>query len=138
MSGLEPTGPAQPSKSEAYTEAANPATRNPAENASATHGHGPYSSETRGVEPQHEDAVPQSLGRGVHGGGPTNPKEARETHHVGDESRQSFPQNENVDAEQLATYGEGKVADAVERKSGTQRVPGEKPGLDDFASDLDR
>ena len=140
MSGLEPSGPAQPPKSEAYTEAANPATQNPAEKAAASHGHGPYSTEVRGADSQrsNEDAVPQSLGRGTHGSGPTDAREARETYHKSEEGQQSVPENENVDAEQVATYGEGEVADAVQRKSGTQRAAGENPGLDDYASDLDR
>lgn len=141
MSGLEPSGPAQPPKSEAYTEAANPATQNPAEKAASSHGHGSYSTEVRGADSQQggeEDGVAQSLGRGVHGSGPTNTREARETYHGGEAGQRSVPENENVDAEQVATYGEGEVADAVQRKSGTQRAPGEQPGLDDYAADLDR
>lgn len=48
-------------------------------------------------------------------------------------------ENENVDAEQMATLGEGEVASAVDRKSGTQQAPGSGPAEEqDFASDLDR
>lgn len=39
----------------------------------------------------------------------------------------------------MATLGEGEVAGAVDRKSGTQRAPGSGPAEEqDFASDLDR
>lgn len=143
MSSLDPAGPAQPPSSEAYKESANPVTSNPEESAAATHDRPTGPTETRGPSSNAQDdasrAVPTSLGRGVHGSGPTNPTEARETHHVGDKGRDRSPENENVDAEQMATLGEGEVADAVERKSGGQLAPGQEGvHLDDNASDLGR
>lgn len=76
-----------------------------------------------------------SLGSGVQGGsGPVDATEVRSTGSGGEQ-----PQNPNVDAEQLATLGEGKVADAVQRKSGIQKAPGDgEVKYDDHASDLDR
>lgn len=55
-------------------------------------------------------------------------------------NQKSTPENPNVNAvEQLETLSEGKVADAVDRKSGTQRAPGDAPPhFDDNASALDR
>jgi hypothetical protein len=48
-------------------------------------------------------------------------------------------ENPNVNAdEQLETLAEGKVADAVSRKSGTQTAPGEKVTDTSMTSDLDR
>ncbi|KAI9152185.1 hypothetical protein HJFPF1_09410 [Paramyrothecium foliicola] len=47
------------------------------------------------------------------------------------------PENPNTNAEQLATYAEGKVADAVQRKSGTQMAPGQKIHDKEFTSDLE-
>jgi len=139
MSAVEPSGPAQPPKAEAYEEAANPASRNPAENAAASHSDAYQPRETRKPsdlgENMPQEGMPTSLGRGERGGGPVDAKEASATY---SESRQGA-QNENVDAEQMATLAEGDVADAVERKSGTQRAPGQdNVQFDDFASDLDR
>ncbi|KAH7324721.1 hypothetical protein B0I35DRAFT_424854 [Stachybotrys elegans] len=47
-------------------------------------------------------------------------------------------QNENVDAEQVATFAEGKVADAVRRKPGAQKIEGQTPQLDTYTNDLER
>ena len=82
--------------------------------------------------------MPTSLARGERGSGPVDEKEAQATRRLGD-SGDSAPENENVDAEKMATLAEGDVADAVERKSGTQRAPGQdNVQFDDFASDLDK
>lgn len=128
----------QPSNMEPYIQPENPVTRDPLEEKATAQvqRHG-----TRGEhahQTQHaQEGVPSSLGRGVTGGsGPVDDREARST----DWRREGGEvQNENVDAEQMATLGEGKVADAVARKSGTQQVPGQGPAEEqDFASDLDR
>ena len=55
-----------------------------------------------------------------------------------DSMQAQAPENPNVDAEQLATFAEGKVADAVQRKSGTQMAPGEKINDTEFTSNLDQ
>lgn len=64
-------------------------------------------------------------------------REAANTSH-GQQLGRSALQNENEDAEQMATLAEGSVAHAVERKSGTQRHGNQDVKLDDYASDLDR
>lgn len=47
-------------------------------------------------------------------------------------------QNPNVDAEQLATLAEGKVADAVKGATGRDRPGSDDIKIEDYASDLDR
>ncbi|KUI54482.1 hypothetical protein VP1G_01865 [Cytospora mali] len=129
----------QPSNIEPYIQQDNPVTKEPLERKIADANQSTES--VRGA-----DAVPathtgdgtfSSLGRGVRGGQPSDATETRNTNpgRTSDEE----PQNENVDAEQMASAGEGKVAAAVERKSGTQKAPGDgEVTFDDYASDLDR
>ncbi|CAN8101874.1 unnamed protein product [Discula destructiva] len=148
----------QPSNIEPYLQPGNVTTRNPLEakateqlhlhrhdNDSSSTGAGTGTGTGTGIgtgttaatgQSQPQDGIPTSRGRGVHGSEPVDELEARNTH-VG--RPQDQLENENVNAEQMATLGEGKVADAVDRKSGTQQVPGQGPAEEqDFASDLDR
>lgn len=131
----------QPSNMEPYLQPGNPATRNPLEQEATEkiHGHdNPSSSGTTATtqQSQPKDGIPTSRGYGVHGSGPIDDQEARATR-LGDS--QGRLENDSVNAEQMATLGEGKVADAVGRKSGTQQVPGSGPAEEqDFASDLER
>ncbi|KAJ4385773.1 hypothetical protein N0V93_010204 [Gnomoniopsis smithogilvyi] len=131
----------QPSNVEPYLQPGNPATRNPLEQEVTEKLHGQGSRSTPGTtasaeQSQSQDGIPTSRGHGVHGSGPVDDQEAQATH-VGDS--QGRLENDSVNAEQMATLGEGKVADAVDRKSGTQQVPGSGPAEEqDFASDLDR
>lgn len=133
----------QPSNIEPYVQPGNPVTREPLEEKvadhrahdhSSTQGHASVPSERA----QGQEGTFSSLGRGVEGGsGPVDATEARSTGSSSGPDGQ--PQNPNVDAEQLATLGEGKVADAVQRKSGIQKAPGDgEVKYDDYASDLDR
>lgn len=85
-----------------------------------------------------QDATSTSLGFGVQSSGPADETEAKNTKWVSQEEARKGPENPNVDAEQLATLAEGKVADAVERKSGTQRVPGQTIVEDNYAGDIER
>ncbi|KAK1997948.1 hypothetical protein LX36DRAFT_700631 [Colletotrichum falcatum] len=142
--------PSQPPKAAAYTAASNPASRNPAENdAAAAHaeqdetaardaaqGRTPFpSSQARSAD----DAVPSALGAGVHSSGPVDARERENTAYVSEEASREGPENPNVEAEQMETLAEGKVADAVERKSGTQKAPGQEGvRIDDFGSGLER
>lgn len=80
------------------------------------------------------DATSSSLGWGAHGSGPVDKTERENT----GRGPQDGPENANVDAEQVATFAEGQVADAVDRKSGTQKVPGETVVEDDYAGGLER
>ena len=139
MSSLDPSGPAQPSKDEAYNTAGNPVTTNPAEDSTAAkhgaHGSKPIDSRGPSSGSTEKHATPTSVAQGVRSSGPADEREARATGH-GDASGQ--PQNENVDAEQLATLAEGEVADAVQRKSGTQRHGDQEPLFDDYGADLEK
>ncbi|KAH6692506.1 hypothetical protein F5X68DRAFT_188170 [Plectosphaerella plurivora] len=85
-----------------------------------------------------QDATSTSLGYGVQSSGPVDDTEAKNTKWVSREDAHSGPENPNVDAEQLATLAEGKVADAVDRKSGTQRAPGQTVVEDHYTGDLER
>lgn len=133
----------QPSNIEPYIQPDNPITREPLENKVAAHrAHDNSSTQGNASVPsersQGQDAgIPSSLGRGVQGG--SGPVDATETRNTGSSGADGELQNPNVNAEQLATLGEGKVADAVQRKSGIQKAPGDgEVKYDDYASDLDR
>lgn len=128
----------QPSNIDAYTQADNPVTKEPVEKRAATQNTSKQTSSTAHAVPSEHagEGTFSSLGRGVRGGEPADATEARNTSRGGDSDK---AQNENVDAEQMATLGEGKVADAVERKSGMQKAPGDaEVKIDDFSSDLDK
>ncbi|KAM0328588.1 hypothetical protein ACHAQA_004996 [Verticillium albo-atrum] len=85
-----------------------------------------------------EESVPSSLGRGVQGSGPVDETERRNTEYAEPGAGITGPENPNVEAEQLETFAEGKVADAVDRKSGTQIAPGESVTDQSFTDDLER
>lgn len=134
----------QPSNIEPYIQPGNPITKEPLEDKVADiRAHSHSSSHENASVPSERSQGQQkgtfsSLGNGVQGGsGPVDATEARSTGSGVGAGEQ--PQNPNVDAEQLATLGEGKVADAVQRKSGIQKAPGDgEVKYDDYASDLDR
>ncbi|KAK3311864.1 hypothetical protein B0H66DRAFT_606939 [Apodospora peruviana] len=125
MSAQAPSGPAQPPKDEAYTAKQNAVSHKPPEEQAVADT--PGTSDPFGAGNDYMDYRPAPKGslqdppspeHGVHGGRPTNDREAKETHYSG----HLLHQNEKVDAdEQMAMPGEGKVADAVEQKHGTQR-----------------
>lgn len=71
-----------------------------------------------------DEATPSSLGRGIRGAGPGEEARGKTAEDVG--------RNQELDAEQMAAPGEGRVAGAVENKSGAS---GGEQGLE---SDLDR
>lgn len=132
----------QPSNVEPYIQGENPVTRDPLEQNATQQPHGqahspaPEAGKVAGVH-HAQQGVPTSRGLGVQGGDPVDAQEAQAT------SRGAAGgqlQDDNVNAEeQLATLGEGEVADAADRKSGTQKAPGSGPAEEqDFASDLDR
>jgi len=138
ITGQEPSITAaqgQPSKSEAYSAEGNPVTSNPYEEwealKSSGHARSPYAGNTRGPKSENPDtntAVPSSLGRGIRDPG----------RHDGKPVQAGIMENENVNSEQMATLAEGKTADAVERKPGTQQFRDEDVKFDDFSSDMDR
>jgi len=121
---------AQPTQQQGYEASGNPVTKEPAEKAQSAHNERAAQSEPTDQRiPQEQstsidDAVPSSLGRGIQG---APPGEEAKGSTEGDEGRHT-----ELDAEQMAAPGEGKVANAVDRKPGAS---GEQQGLE---SDLDR
>lgn len=133
----------QPSNIEPYIQPGNPVTKEPLENKVADHrSHDNSSTQGNASVPSErsqgqDQGTFSSLGRGVQGG--SGPVDATEARYAGSSGADDELQNPNVNAEQLATLGEGKVADAVQRKSGIQKAPGDgEVKYDDYASDLDR
>ncbi|KAG8160816.1 hypothetical protein KVR01_009080 [Diaporthe batatas] len=132
----------QPSNIEPYIQPSNPITKEPLENKVADNRARDNSSAQGNVDVPSErsqEGTFSSLGSGVQGGsGPVDATEARSTGSMGSGAAEQL-QNPNVNAEQLATFSEGKVADAVQRKSGIQKAPDDgEVKYDDYASDLDR
>jgi hypothetical protein len=137
---------AQPPKAAAYTAPENPTTRNQAEVAGARlHNDGSTSNPStqrgpgQGYDP--EGGVEWAQGRGARGHDPVDEREAKNTRYV--EAGKFASGTDDDDARATVAdepQAEGKVADAVERKSGTQRVDGGTGEIreQDFASDLDR
>ncbi|OTA59094.1 hypothetical protein K449DRAFT_397400 [Hypoxylon sp. EC38] len=124
---MDPSGPSQPPKHAAYEIQDNPATSTPSEQRSAQHHlHGKPIDER--IPPSQSsglsEAVPSSLGYGIHGAPAGEEQYGRTQEQVG--------RSRELDGEQMRAPGEGNVASAVERKSGAS---GEQP---DLASDLDR
>lgn len=126
---------AQPPKSAAYTAASNPVDRTPAEkNATTPSASNPARNIAhRGPDSEDPNAggLPAyGLGQGIHSHGPANKREAKG----------GVEEGKADEAEQMAAPGEGKVASAVERKSGTQRAEGQtgEVVMDDYASGLER
>ncbi|KAI1377606.1 hypothetical protein F4677DRAFT_444197 [Hypoxylon crocopeplum] len=126
---MEPSGPAQPPKGTAYETQGNPATSNPSEQHTSArhHAHGGRTTEDR-VPPSQSsglrDAVPSSLGYGVHGA-PAGEERYGRTHEQVGRSRE-------LEGDQMRAPGEGDVASVVDRKPG---ATGSQP---DLASDIDR
>ncbi|KAF2705236.1 hypothetical protein K504DRAFT_348949, partial [Pleomassaria siparia CBS 279.74] len=121
----------QPTQAQAYTTPGNPSTKTPSEssqtraNASDT---SPLASEpVPQKQASDSQATASSLGRGIHGA-PAG-EEAK------DKTEEDVGRHNELDGEQMAAPGEGKVADAVAGRGGDGDVGGEQV---DLASDLDR
>lgn len=132
----------QPSNIEPYLQPGNPVTKEPLENKVAdnrAHNHSSAQGNVSVPSERSQEGTFSSLGSGVQGGsGPVDATEAGSTGSIRSGAGEQ-PQNPNVNAEQLATFSEGKVADAVQHKSGIQKAPGDgEVKYDDYASDLDR
>lgn len=131
MSALDPSGPSQPTQAQAYTTLGNPSTKDPSERKqSAINAH----DESQPVErriPQKQSSnsqgQPSALGQGIHGAP------------AGEESKgltgEDVGRHNELDGEQMAAPGEGRVADAVAGRGKSMGGGGEQP---DLASDLDR
>ncbi|OTB09719.1 hypothetical protein K445DRAFT_323699 [Daldinia sp. EC12] len=124
---MDPSGPAQPPKDTAYETQGNPVTSNPSEQYSAEHhtrGNPVDERSPSGKPSGINDAVPSSLGYGIHGAPAGEERYGRTQEQVG--------RSRELEGDQMRAPGEGDVANAVERKPGAS---GSQP---DLASDLDR
>ncbi|KAH8156609.1 hypothetical protein CIB48_g11638 [Xylaria polymorpha] len=124
---MEPSGVPQPPQDAAYQAEGNPVTSTPSEErASHHHGHG-HSVANRGPGNQSssiEDAVPSSLGWGMHGAPAGEERFGRTQEEVG--------RHRELEGDQMRMPGEGRVADVVDSKPGAS---GSQP---DLVNDLDR
>lgn len=126
----------QPKPEQAYTTSGNPATLEPAEQRAASQGlNTSENTEVLGKRiPQEQasedQAVPTSRGRGVTGAPPGEEAHGKTNEQVG--------RHNELDAEQMAAPGEGKVYQAVEGWSDEKGKPGASGSQPDLASDLDR
>jgi hypothetical protein len=115
---------AQPTKEQGYEASGNTVSKNPAERANASaHGQGDPVS-TRSQNDTRSEPQSSALGKGIHGAP------------AGEEAKgyteETIGRHNELDAEQMAAPGEGRVAAAVDNKPG---ATGAEPGLE---SDLDR
>ncbi|KAJ4345629.1 uncharacterized protein N0V89_011763 [Didymosphaeria variabile] len=133
MSALDPSGPSQPTLNQAYTTPGNPATKEPAEQAQADSN---ALDDSKPVDKRipSEQVAPGTEGQakapggGIHGA-PAGEESRGRTH-------EDVGRHNELDGQQMAAPGEGKVASAV---SHNDRFGAGGGGSEqDFASDLDR
>lgn len=134
MSGLDPKGPSQPTQAQAYTTSGNPASKNPTEQSQASFNAADNSAAVdqriptkQASDAQGDKNAKFEEGAGVHGA-PAG-EEARGLTH------EDVGRHNELDGEQMAAPGEGKVAAAVRQGGKGMGGGGEQP---DLASDLDR
>ncbi|KAF2226607.1 hypothetical protein BDZ85DRAFT_230095 [Elsinoe ampelina] len=126
---IHPTGPSQPTLNQAYTTPGNPADQEPLEKAQASR---LAKDKTSAVDKRTdndtapiEEATFSSLGQGVRAPNAPGEEAQGKTH-------EDVGRHNELEAEQMAAPGEGKIAKAVDEKPGAS---GAQPG---FESDLDR
>lgn len=134
MSALDPKGAAQPTTGQAYTTPGNPAQKDPqerlqsgfnaADNAAVTDQRIPTKQAT---DAQGARNAKFEEGAGIHGAPPGEEAKGLTEEDVG--------RHRELDGQQMAAPGEGKVAAAVARGGKGMGGGGEQP---DLASDLDR
>lgn len=131
MSALNPSGPSQPTKEQVYENRGNPAAKEPFESRIAdANADSSTATVDRRVPAEQsssiDDATPSSLGQGVRGAAPGEERYGLTEDDVG--------RHNELEADQIAAPGEGRVYDAVAGRSragaGGQQA--------DLASDLDR
>lgn len=144
------TGAPQPPKSAAYTAPQNPVSNKPSEQVTAgsrinSDGTITSPSAQRGPGDAYDPngGTEWGMGRGERGHDPVDQKEAENTRYVKEGQFASGTDDDEARATVAdPSQVEGKVMDAAERKSGTQRAEENKGdgeiGEQDFASDLDR
>ncbi|KAI6822920.1 hypothetical protein KC332_g8938 [Hortaea werneckii] len=129
---LNPTGPVQPPLDQVYETQGNPITKEPAEQVQAQRhareaAQQPTDQRIPAQQATYSEATPSSLGRGIHGAGPGEEAQGR--------SHQDVGRSNELDAEQMAAPGEGKIADAVTGNNPAVLSGGGEPGME---TDLDR
>lgn len=127
---LNPTGATQPPQSTAYTNPSNPISKDPTESKSTTSASTPTS--TPLPTKQASDAsgllnAKYGQGKGIHGAPAGEEAKGLGSEDVG--------RHRELDGEQMAAPGEGKVADAVSKWGEGMGGGGSQP---DLASDLER
>ncbi|KAF1840493.1 uncharacterized protein K460DRAFT_296007 [Cucurbitaria berberidis CBS 394.84] len=134
MSGLDPKGPSQPTQNDAYTTPGNPVESNPTEQRQTEYNAADNSASVGQRIPTKQATDAQGLrnakfgeGAGIHGAPAGEEAKGRSEEDVG--------RHNELDGEQMAAPGEGRVANAVRQGGKGQGGGGEQP---DLASDLDR
>jgi len=134
MSALDPKGSSQPSLNQAYTTPGNPAQKDPKEQAQTEFNASDNAATVDQRIPTKQATDAEGLrnakfeqGKGVHGAPPG--EEAKGLSH------EDVGRHKELDAQQMAAPGEGRVADAVAKGGKGMGGGGEQP---DLASDLDR
>ncbi|RYN80400.1 hypothetical protein AA0117_g3260 [Alternaria alternata] len=134
MSGLDPKGPSQPSLDQAYTTPGNPAQKDPKEQVQTEFNAADNSASVDQRIPTKQATDAEGLrnakfeeGMGVHGAPAGEERKGLGHEDVG--------RHKELDGQQMAAPGEGRVADAVAKGGKGMGGGGEQP---DLASDLDR
>lgn len=134
MSGLSPTGPSQPTQAQAYETPGNPASTTPSENSAQGVNASDNSAtvDQRIPQKQASDAAGHrnakfEEGAGVHGAPAGEERKGLSSEDVG--------RHKELDGEQMAAPGEGRVAEAVRKGGEGMGGGGSEPSL---TSDLDR
>jgi hypothetical protein len=134
MSGLDPKGPSQPSLDQAYTTPGNPAQKDPKEQVQTEFNAADNSASVDQRIPTKQATDAEGLrnakfeeGMGVHGAPAGEERKGLSHEDVG--------RHKELDGQQMAAPGEGRVADAVAKGGKGMGGGGEQP---DLASDLDR
>ncbi|KAH6878893.1 hypothetical protein BKA58DRAFT_105125 [Alternaria rosae] len=134
MSGLDPQGPSQPSLNQAYITPGNPAQKDPKEQVQTEFNATDNAATVDQRIPTKQATDAEGLrnakfeeGMGVHGA-PAGEERKGLTH-------EDVGRHKELDGQQMAAPGEGRVADAVAKGGKGMGGGGEQP---DLASDLDR
>ncbi|KAF2132586.1 hypothetical protein P153DRAFT_283788 [Dothidotthia symphoricarpi CBS 119687] len=133
MSGLDPQGPSQPTLNQAYTTPGNPASKDPTEKSESEFNASDNSAivdkrvPTKQASDAQGEANSKAPGGGIHGA-PAGEEAKGKTH-------EDVGRHNELDGEQMAAPGEGRVADAVAKGGKGMGGGGAEP---DLASDLDR
>jgi hypothetical protein len=133
MSGLSPQGPSQPTLNQAYTTPGNPVSQNPAEARTASQNaqddSAPVDKRVPGEQASSADGLANAKAPagGIHGAPAGEEAKGLTEEDVG--------RHKELDGQQMAAPGEGRVADAVAQGGKGLGGGGSQP---DLASDLDR